>query len=38
MLQRLEELDKMEYTKKGHIIHLLDGFIKFVKLKNITAL
>lgn len=34
MLQRLAELDKMESTVKSHILHVLDGFIKSVKLKN----
>lgn len=38
MLQRLAELDKMEKTEKSHILHVLDGFIKSVKLKNIAAL
>lgn len=38
MLQRLSELDKMENTEKSHILHVLDGFIKSVKLKNIAAL
>ncbi len=38
MLQRLAELDKMENTEKSHILHVLDGFIKSVKLKNIAAL
>ncbi|SFB86187.1 hypothetical protein SAMN05421780_101797 [Flexibacter flexilis DSM 6793] len=38
MLQRLAELDKMETTEKSHILHVLDGFIKSVKLKNIAAL
>jgi hypothetical protein len=38
MLQRLAELDKMESSEKGHILHVLDGFIKSVKLKNIAAL
>lgn len=38
MLQRLAELDKMDSTKKSHILHVLDGFIKSVKLKNIAAL
>jgi len=38
MLQRLAELDKMESTEKSHILHVLDGFIKSVKLKNIAAL
>lgn len=38
MLQRLAELDKMKNTEKNHILHVLDGFIKSVKLKNIAAL
>lgn len=38
MLQRLSELDKMENTEKSHILHVLDGFIKSVKLKHIAAL
>jgi transcriptional regulator with XRE-family HTH domain len=38
MLNRLVELDKMEPTEKSHILHVLDGFIKSVKLKNIAAL
>jgi len=38
ILQRLAELDKMESTEKSHILHVLDGFIKSVKLKNIGNL
>lgn len=38
MLQRLSDLDKMEAKDKSHILHVLDGFIKSVKLKNIAAL
>lgn len=38
MLQRLIDLDKMDTTEKKHILHVLDGFIKSVKLKNIAAL
>ncbi len=38
MLQRLAELDKMESSEKSHILHVLDGFIKSIKLKNIAAL
>ena len=38
MLQRLSDLDKMESNDKSHILHVLDGFIKSVKLKNIAAL
>jgi len=38
MLNRLNELKKMDIEDKSHIIHVLDGFIKSVKLKNIAAL
>lgn len=38
MLQRLSELDKMATDDKSHILHVLDGFIKSVKFKNIAAL
>lgn len=38
MLQRLAELDNMQSEDKNHIQHVLDGFIKSVKLKNIAAL
>lgn len=38
MLQRLVELDRMGSEDKNHILHVLDGFIKSVKIKNITAL
>lgn len=38
ILQRLAELDKMDSTEKSHILHVLDSFIKSVKLKNIAAL
>jgi len=38
MLLRLAELDRMDNTEKSHILHVLDGFIKSVKLKNIAAL
>ena len=38
MLQRLSELDKMDINDKSHILHVLDGFIKSVKFKNIAAL
>ena len=38
MLQRLAELDNMQSEDKNHILHVLDGFIKSVKLKNIAAL
>lgn len=38
MLQRLAELDNMQSEDKNHILHVLDGFIKSVKLKNIATL
>lgn len=38
MLQRLSELENMQTEDKSHILHVLDGFIKTVKLKNIAAL
>ncbi len=38
MLQRLNEIDKMEDQDRVHILHVLDGFIKSVKLKDIAAM
>jgi len=38
MLKRLNEIEKMDSEDKNHILHVLDGFIKSVKLKNIEAL
>jgi transcriptional regulator with XRE-family HTH domain len=38
MLNRLTELENMEAHDKSHILHVLDGFIKSVKFKNIAAL
>ena len=38
MLQRLTEIDQMEQQDKIHILHVLDGFIKSVKLKDIVAM
>ncbi len=38
MLKRLNEIEKMEETDKGHIFSVIDGFIKSIKLKNIAAL
>jgi hypothetical protein len=38
MLKRLNEIEKMEATDKGHILSVIDGFIKSIKLKNIAAL
>jgi transcriptional regulator with XRE-family HTH domain len=38
MLNRLSEIDQMDNENKSHILHVLDGFIKSVKFKNIAAL
>ena len=38
MLKRLNEIEKMEETDKGHILSVIDGFIKSIKIKNIAAL
>lgn len=38
MLKRLTEIEKMDNEDKSHILHVLDGFIKSVKLKNIAAI
>ena len=38
MLTRLNEIEKMENVERGHILSVVDGFIKSVKLKNIAAL
>lgn len=38
MLKRLNEIQKMNKEDKGHILSVVDGFIKSIKLKNIAAL
>lgn len=38
MLKRLNEIEKMDKDDKTHILHVLDGFINSVKLKNIATL
>ncbi len=38
MLKRLNEIEKMEEVDKGHILSVIDGFIKSIKIKNIAAL
>lgn len=38
MLQRLSEMENMQKEDKTHILHVIDNFIKAVKLKNIAAL
>jgi len=38
MLTRLNEIEKMEQEERGHILSVVDGFIKSVRLKNIAAL
>ncbi len=35
MLKRLNKIEKMEDTDKGHILSVIDGFIKSIKIKNI---
>ncbi len=37
MLKRLNEIERMENDDKSHILSVIDGFIKSVKLKNIAA-
>lgn len=37
MLKRLNEIEKMNDTDKSHILSVIDGFIKSVKIKNIAA-
>jgi transcriptional regulator with XRE-family HTH domain len=37
MLKRLNEIEKMEDPDKSHILSVIDGFIKSIKLKNIAA-
>jgi transcriptional regulator with XRE-family HTH domain len=37
LLKRLNEIEKMEAVDKGHILSVIDGFIKSIKLKNIVA-
>ncbi len=37
VLKRLTEIEKMEEADKGHIISVIDGFIKSIKIKNIDA-
>jgi transcriptional regulator with XRE-family HTH domain len=37
MHKRLSEIEKMEAADKGHILSVIDGFIKSIKLKNIVA-
>ncbi len=38
MLKRLNEIGKMDKEDKTHILYVLDGFIKSVRLKNIAML
>lgn len=38
MLKRLNEIEKMNQVDKGHILSVVDEFIKSIKLKNIAAL
>ena len=36
MLKRLTEFEKMEVTDKGHILSVIEGVIKSIKLPNIA--
>lgn len=38
MLQRLSELDRMDKENKSHILHVIDGFIKAMRLRDIAAM
>ncbi|MFA6401704.1 MAG: hypothetical protein WCX31_08780 [Salinivirgaceae bacterium] len=38
MPKRLTEIEKIVDTDKVHILSVIDGFIKSIKLKNIAAL
>ena len=38
MLKRPNEIEKMDSENKSHILSVIDGFIKSIKLKNIAAL
>lgn len=38
IVNRLTDLDNMPVKDTNHILHVLDGFVKSVKFKNITAL
>ena len=38
MLKRLNKIEKMDNENKSQILHVLDSFIKSVKLKNIAGL
>ncbi len=38
MLQRLNDLKKLDDKNKSHILSVLDGFLQSVKIKNIAAL
>lgn len=38
MLKRLNEIEKMGPTEKGHVLFALDALIQKIKIKNIAAL
>ena len=38
MLKRLNDIEKMEPTEKGHVLFALDALIQKIKIKNIAAL
>lgn len=37
MLERFNDLDKMDEESKNHILHVVDGFIRSVKIKSIAS-
>jgi hypothetical protein len=38
MLKHFNEIEKIEETDKGHILSVINGFVKSIKIKNIAAL
>ena len=38
MLKRLNYIEHLDKENKSHILSVIDGFIKAVKIKNIAAL
>lgn len=38
MLKTLDEIEKLDEKSKSHTLSVLDGFLQFVKFKNIASL
>jgi hypothetical protein len=38
MLKRLNDIERMGATEKGHVLYALDALIQKIKIKNIAAL